>query len=122
MKVIQENNMTAMFTNILSTINREGYNVNGTTELENVMLQLPAGFTIDDAIAKQRFVLSYGLAEMVWYLSGSRSMEWISKFGSIWTKLSDDGITNNSAYGYAINFENGYSHPIVITHFQVVNP
>lgn len=109
MKVIQESNMTDMFTNILSSINHEGYNVNGTTELENVTFQLPAGFTIDNAIAKQRFVLSYGLAEMVWYLSGSRSMEWISKFGSIWTKLTDDGITNNSAYGYAIYFENGYS-------------
>jgi thymidylate synthase len=73
--------------------------IDGTRELLNYR------FFIDpkDNIIKYRDIsLSYILAEMIWYFSGKNDVQFISQFASIWSKLTDDGITNNSAYGYIL--------------------
>ena len=44
----------------------------------------------------------YMIAELLWYLSGNDSTEWISNYSSFWSKISDDGKTANSAYGSRI--------------------
>lgn len=53
-------------------------------------------------IEARNFSLSYFVAETLWYLSGSNSTEWISRYASFWKDISDDGITANSAYGARI--------------------
>lgn len=50
----------------------------------------------------RNFSLSYFVAETLWYLSGSNSTEWISRYASFWKDISDDGKTANSAYGARI--------------------
>lgn len=74
-----------------------GKKVNNTLELENM------AFTIDtnenNIISCRDISLPYLFGEMVWYLSGSESMKFISKFASMWERISDDGKTSNSAYG-----------------------
>lgn len=44
----------------------------------------------------------YMIAELLWYLNGNDSTEWISNYSSFWSKISDDGKTANSAYGSRI--------------------
>ena len=46
--------------------------------------------------------LTYLAAELLWYWSARNDTEFIGKFASLWNKLSDDGKTNNSAYGYIL--------------------
>ena len=52
--------------------------------------------------------LKYACAELIWYLSGSKSMHFISQFASLWKDISDDGITSNSGYGYLVHKEYGF--------------
>lgn len=44
--------------------------------------------------------LTYISAETLWYWSGRNDLDFISKFSTVWEKVSDDGRTSNSAYGY----------------------
>jgi len=46
--------------------------------------------------------LHYMVAELLWYLSGNNSTDWISNYSAFWSKISDDGKTANSAYGARI--------------------
>jgi len=48
------------------------------------------------------FSMAYCIAELLWYAHGSDSTKWISKYSSFWSKISDDGVTANSAYGARI--------------------
>jgi len=44
----------------------------------------------------------YMIAELLWYLAGNDSTDWISNYSAFWSKISDDGKTANSAYGARI--------------------
>jgi len=63
--------------------------------IRNVRDRLPC-------IEARNFSLSYFVAETLWYMSGSNSTEWISRYASFWKDISDDGKTANSAYGARI--------------------
>jgi thymidylate synthase len=53
-------------------------------------------------IPHREFSIAYMIAELVWYLSGNDSTEWISNYSGFWRNISDDGVTANSAYGARI--------------------
>ena len=53
-------------------------------------------------VSARNFSASYFVAETLWYLSGSDSTAWISRYASFWKGISDDGVTANSAYGARI--------------------
>jgi thymidylate synthase len=53
-------------------------------------------------VEARNFSLSYFVAETLWYMSGSNSTEWISRYAPFWKDISDDGKTANSAYGARI--------------------
>jgi len=53
-------------------------------------------------VSGRDFSVHYMIAELIWYLSGSDSTEWISNYSSFWSKITDDGTTANSAYGARI--------------------
>lgn len=50
----------------------------------------------------RKLPVRYAVGELIWYLSGSNRLKDISTFSKVWEKLSDDGETANSAYGYRI--------------------
>jgi len=56
-------------------------------------------------VPERDFSITYMIAELVWYMSGNNSTEWISNYSSFWKNISDDGVTANSAYGARI-FQN----------------
>jgi thymidylate synthase len=59
-------------------------------------------------IPERKFSLQYAFAEILWYMLGDNSTEWISNYSSMWKNISDDGKTANSAYGSRIFKQNGY--------------
>ena len=53
-------------------------------------------------VPAREFSIYYAVAELLWYLSGNDSTDWISNYSAFWSKISDDGRTANSAYGARI--------------------
>lgn len=81
-------------------------NVRNTREINNVH------FTISDietVTGTSRDIdIKYLMAELIWYLAGKNDMNFINNFASLWGRISDDGVTNNSAYGYIIQKKYGF--------------
>lgn len=53
--------------------------------------------------------LTYVAAELLWYWSSRNDLEFISKFSTFWNKVTDDGRTANSAYGYILQEKHGFN-------------
>lgn len=90
--------MNDIYRQLCGKISVQGQEVAGTKELLN------SGFTLLDitdniATARTGYSLSYMLGELAWYFTGREDVEFISKFSSFWEHISDDGVTNRSAYG-----------------------
>lgn len=56
----------------------------------------------------RKMPMRYAVGELAWYLSGSNKVADISRFADKWAAISDDGVTNNSAYGYRIHNKFGF--------------
>lgn len=52
--------------------------------------------------------MRYAIGEMLWYMSGSNSLKEIQKYTDGWDRMSDDGETVNSNYGYCIKHKFGF--------------
>lgn len=50
----------------------------------------------------RKMPMRYAIGELAWYLSGSNRVSDISRFAKKWVDISDDGVHNNSAYGWRI--------------------
>ena len=80
--------------------------VGNTRELNNVKLQLS---DITNCIVSVRGIsTAYLFAELLWYFNARNDVEFIGSFASMWKRLSDDGVTNNSAYGYLMRKAHGF--------------
>ena len=72
-------------------------------------------FVVDDidenivTLKSRDISLTYLAAEMLWYWNGRNDKEFISKFAKLWDRISDDGKTNNSAYGYILQSKHGFN-------------
>lgn len=56
----------------------------------------------------RKMPVRYAVGELLWYLSGSNKVSDISKYSSVWERLSDDGEHVNSAYGHRIFHHFGF--------------
>lgn len=84
-----------------------GHKVGGTKELTNYSFQLT---DIDKNIVNIRNISkSYLLGEMLWYASGRNDVDFISHFAKLWSRISDDHVTSNSAYGYIMLTKHGFN-------------
>lgn len=50
----------------------------------------------------RKLSMRYAIGELLWYLSGNNSLKEIQKYTKNWDRMSDDGETVNSNYGYCI--------------------
>ena len=50
----------------------------------------------------------YAIGEAIWYLSGSNKLREIQKYSKGWDRISDDGETVNSNYGWCIKHKFGF--------------
>lgn len=74
-----------------------------THELNNVKIVIED--ITDNVVSIRDLSPSYLFGEMLWYFNGCHDVDYISKFSSFWKKISDDGITSNSAYGYLLQYK-----------------
>ena len=85
-------------------------------------------FIIDDldteyvTLATCNTSLTYLAAELLWYWSARNDLEFINKFSTFWNKVTDDGITANSAYGYILQEKHGFNQIEKIIELLTVDP
>lgn len=53
--------------------------------------------------------IRYAIGEFLWYLSGNNKLSAIQKYTSNWDRMSDDGETVNSNYGWCIFEKYGFN-------------
>jgi thymidylate synthase len=56
----------------------------------------------------RKMPLRYAVGELMWYLSGNRSLSAIQNYTKAWDRMSDDGVTVNSNYGWCIHHKFGF--------------
>lgn len=52
--------------------------------------------------------MRYGIGELLWYLSANNKLSQIQKYTKGWDRMTDDGVTVNSNYGYCITKKYGF--------------
>lgn len=72
----------------------------------NLVLTDPTKNTMCECARKMS--LKYAIAELLWYNSRNPNVEAIEPYSKFWRKISDNGITVNSNYGYCIHDKFGF--------------
>lgn len=75
--------------------------INAITVIENPR----DGIVLSDI---RNMSMKYAVGELMWYLSGSNQLKDITPYAKFWNKLTDDGVTCNSAYGHRIKYQFGF--------------
>ena len=114
------NNINDMYVNMCKDLILTGKRVNDTLELNNYMVTLT---NVDQCVINVRSLsLNYMAAELLWYLNGRNDVDFIGKYASMWNRITDDGKTNNSAYGYIIKYKHGFDQLEKIIELLKVDP
>ena len=99
--LIKSDNINLIYLKLCEAL-KNASKVGNTRELNNVKIVLT---DVDDCVVGNRNIsIPYLCGELLWYFHGSRDMHFISRFASMWKRISDDGVTSNSAYGYLIKY------------------
>lgn len=56
----------------------------------------------------RKMPMRYAVGELMWYLSGNNSLKAIQNYTKAWDRMSDDGKTVNSNYGWCIQHKYGF--------------
>ncbi len=70
----------------------------------------------------RKLPMRYCIGELLWYLSGNNSLKEIQKYTKNWDRMSDDGETVNSNYGYCIQSKYGFDQWKYIKDLLIENP
>lgn len=89
--------------------------INATTIIED-----PTRCVLDSYFRKAN--MRYAMGELLWYLSGNRSLKEIQKITKNWDRFSDDGVSINSNYGYCIMEKFGFNQFYFVVRELVNNP
>ncbi len=73
-----------------------------TNELIDVTLRINSPIQRILTLKSRNISLRYLAGELCFYMSGSRSLKFISYYSKFWDSISDNGRTVNSCYGYKI--------------------
>lgn len=76
--------------------------INAITVLEN-----PTKNVMVNGIRK--LSMRYAIGEMLWYMSGNPELKAIQHYTKAWDRMSDDGETVNSNYGFIIQDKHGFN-------------
>jgi len=78
-------------------------------ETRNVQFSIPPHYPLYSSLARST-PLKYFAAEMIWYLSGDRSIHWIRHYSKFWEKLVNEEGLINSNYGNLIMGKNEHGN------------
>ena len=65
-----------------------------------VVIEDPTKNVMNNKVRK--LSMRYAIGELLWYMSGNNNLSEIKKYTSNWDRMSDDGKTVNSNYGWCI--------------------
>lgn len=91
-----------------------------TREMNNVKIVL--NDITENIVSVRGISPSYLFGEWLWYFTGRNDVKFISAFGKIWEQMSDDGVTNNSAYGYIMQKKFGFDQVEKVIQLLTVDP
>lgn len=57
----------------------------------------------------RKMSMRYAVGELLWYMSGENRLDAIRPYTKAWDRMSDDGFTVNSNYGYCIKQKFGFN-------------
>ena len=78
--------------------------VGETRELRNTFIEIENPTLHKICFPKRKQIsLSYAQHELEWYWSADNSCKTIGQYASMWNRISDDGVSSNSAYGYILH-------------------
>lgn len=118
------------YTKFVQAAIQYGINRAGTKSLGNQMFtfKIPKKYAGLLVFPKARLGLktyiSYALAEAAWYMSRSRCVNWISKYGPIWNDMKDPMGLVNSNYGYQLYTNNDLTRklePNKPVYYNIIN-
>lgn len=107
MKLFEGNSIYEVYKKLIKDLLKQDFEKNGTKEITNCILKINNPTLDNIKFYHRAFSNKYSTAELKWYWSGDNSCETIGKHAKMWLRLSDDGKTNNSAYGYIIHKKYG---------------
>ncbi len=95
---------------------KNGHDANTTTATKGTSKELNNySFTIEDiennvvTLKSRNISYSYLAGETLWYWNARNDLDFIRHFSSFWDRISDDGKTANSAYGYLLQKKHGFN-------------
>lgn len=115
-KKINSNNINSAYVKVCRDLCEKGELISGGKTNRGDYKELTNySFTIDDisndyiSLITRDASYNYLVGELLWYWSGRRDLEFIRHFSKFWDKVSDDGETSNSAYGYVLQNKHGFN-------------
>lgn len=82
---------------------------NNTREIENCVLHVTQPRLYYFSFPYREISTKYADAELKWYWSADNRCDTIGQYAKMWLRLTDDGVTNNSAYGYILFKKYGFN-------------
>ena len=70
----------------------------------------------------RKLPMRYCIGEMLWYMSGNNALKEIQKYTKNWDRMSDDGVTVNSNYGWCIKYKYGFDQWEYVKRELINNP
>lgn len=107
MIIIEKDNISDVYEELLNKLQKQEI-VGNTKEINNCCLIVHNPTLTNFYLPNRKISEKYANAELEWYWSGDNSCENIGKYAKMWLQLSDDGKTNNSAYGYILEKKYGF--------------
>ena len=107
MKIFEHDTIAECYKELVESL-KTATQVGKTKEITNCCLVVHNPSINDIYFPYRNISEKYSKAELKWYWSADNSCETIGKFAKMWLALSDDGKTNNSAYGYILFEKYGF--------------
>lgn len=96
-----------IYKEVIKTLLNNSKSINDTLEIQNACLVINDPTLNNFSFPLREISEKYCNAELKWYWSADNSCETIGKYAKLWLNITDDGKTNNSAYGYILHKKYG---------------
>lgn len=103
-----EGSLEGTYARLIETLLATKEEVGQTREINNCCLIIHNPTLENFSFPYRNISERYSDAELKWYWSGDNSCQTIGQHAKMWLRLSDDGVTNNSAYGYILEKKYGF--------------
>jgi thymidylate synthase len=108
MKVIENDTIQEVYFELINML-KEQEIVGQTKEINNCCLIVNEPSLKDFWLPYRNISQKYSDKELEWYWTADNKCETIGKYAKMWLSLTDDGVTNNSAYGYILFKKYGFN-------------